>query len=140
MSRTPNSKVEAVETTVPVARARPKRASVSVRSRISVPNQDPNYHYRVVNDLDDNISRLSERGYEIVPLAEVGAMGDKRVDNPSPLGSSSHFSVGQNVHGVVMRIQKDWYKEDQAIKQAEIDATEQTMKKDADYGQVRIAK
>ena len=37
-----------------------------------------------------------------------------------------------------MRIRKDWYKEDQAAKQAEVDKTETSLQSGGDYGQIKI--
>jgi len=135
MSRQPNSTV---------ASARPKRTPLSQRNRLSVRNQEPGYHYRIVNaNLEndpDRIQSFIDQGYELVPRDKVGTVGDKRVDGATPLGSSSEISVGQGTKAVVMRIREDWYKEDQAAKQALVDSTEQTMRKDADYGKVEFSK
>ena len=117
------------------ASARPQRTPLAGRNRLSVKDRDPNYIYRIVNDQDDRISRLLEQGYEIDPNASVG---DKRVDNPSSLGSTSTVSVGQGMKAVVMRQRKEWFEEDQRTKQAQIDEVESTMKTDSkrgsDYG------
>lgn len=140
MSRTANS---------PAASAlpsRPKRAPIGRRSRLSVRNKEDGYHYRIVNanlDTDpDRVQSFLDQGYEIVPAKEIGTVGDKRVDNPSALGSSSQISVGQGTKAIVMRQRDDWYKEDQAAKQAEIDALEATMKSEskADYGSIEYKK
>ena len=121
---------------------RPKRVPVVRRSRLSVRNQDPNYQYRIVNtnlDSDPNrIEDLQDIGYEIVPQSVVGSVGDKRVDNPSALGSAGLISVGQGTKAVVMRIPKEDYLADQAAKQAEIDTVEQSAHQGADYGKVEI--
>lgn len=115
-----------------VASARPKRVPLSGRNRLSVKDRDPNYVYRVVNDVDDRVERLQELGYEIDPKAQVG---DKRVDNSSSLGSVSTVSVGQGIRAVVMRQRKDYYDEDQNTKMAQLAEVEATMKKkDVDYG------
>lgn len=124
-------------------RERPKRASTANRSRLTVRDQDPNYRYRIVNaNLEsdpDRVQDLLDRGYEIVPPKQAGQLGDKKVDNPSPLGSAGQISVGRGTKAIVMRIPKEWYDEDQAAKQAEVDATEQRSKKQgADYGSVDI--
>lgn len=122
----------------PVASARPRRTPVTQRNRLAIQNKEPGYVYRIVNDVDDNVLQLEERGYVVVPDAKVGAAGNRRVDNPSALGSSSSISVGQGTKAVVMRIQEDWYKEDQALKQQAVDDTEQTIKRpSADYGEIR---
>lgn len=121
---------------------RPKRVPVSGQSRLRVRDQDPNYTYRIVNaNLEsdpDRVANLIEQGYEIVPKDVVGQVGDKRVDNPSALGSAGQISVGQGTKAIVMRIPKDWYMADQAEKQAEIDKVEQSAHKNADYGKLEI--
>ena len=121
---------------------RPKRVPVTKRSRLTVRDQDPSYHYRIVNaNLEsdpDRVADLIEQGYEIVPGKATGGTGDKRVDNPSALGSAGQISVGGGTKAVVMRIPKDWYNEDQAAKQAEIKAVEDSASERADYGSLSI--
>jgi hypothetical protein len=121
---------------------RPKRAPVVGRSRLAIRQRDPNYHYRIVNaNLEsdpDRVTNLEEIGYEVVPRGLVGDTGDKRVDNPSALGSAGQISVGQGTKAVVMRIPKEYYEQDQAAKQAEITAVEQSAAKSADYGKIEI--
>lgn len=122
---------------------RPKRAHVTSRSRLSVRNKEPGYKYRIVNvnlESDPNrVEDLIDRGYEIVPSSKVGQVGDKQVGIPSALGSAGQISVGQGTKAITMRIREDWYEEDQAAKQAEVDATEQrAAKSGADYGKVEI--
>lgn len=110
---------------------RPRRTPLTMRNKLTVKNVDPNYQYRIVNDVEDRVELFKERGYEIVTDAQVG---DSRVDRPSSLGSTTEISVGQNVKAVVMRIPKEWYQEDQAVKQAQIDALEASMNADAARG------
>lgn len=116
---------------------RVRRTPLMRRNRLSVKNQEAGYQYRIVNDVDDRIELLQEQGYEIVPDAKVG---DKRVNNPSALGSTNSVSVGQGTQAVVMRIKKDWYDEDQRIKQSRVDELEGTMKNSADYGKLEITR
>jgi hypothetical protein len=119
--------------------SRPRRSPLHTRNRLSIKNKEPGYVYRIVNVVDDRVEQLLESGYEVCEKEHVGAVGDKRVDGASSLGSSSHFSVGQGTKAVVMRQREDWYKEDQAIKQAQIDEVERTMGKDkSDYGKIKI--
>jgi len=129
MARTANS---------PEASARPRRTPLASLNRLDVKDRDPNYHYRIVNDVDDRISRLQEIGYEIATKESVGAVGDRRVDGASSLGSVAHFSVGQGTKAVVMRIPKEYAIEDNQTKMTELKAMESTMKGDArkasDYG------
>jgi hypothetical protein len=125
-----------------VASARPRRTPLSTRNRLSIKNKEEGFVYRIVNDVDDRVELLKERGYDVCTNEQVGAIGNKRVDNTSSLGSVAHFSVGQGTKAVVMRIPKEYYEEDQAIKQQEVDALEATMKGDArkaaDYGKLQI--
>ena len=117
---------------------RPKRTPISQRNRLEIRNKEAGFHYRIVNDVDDRVELLKENGWEIVPDAKVGAVGNRRVDNTSALGSASSFSVGQGTKAVVMRIPVEWFNEDRAALQAQIDEVESTMKRDAkkasDYG------
>lgn len=120
---------------------RTKRTPLNVRNRLSVRDKDPNYVYRIVNLTDahggDRLQDFIEQGYEIDPVNN-GKVGDKRVDAGKGVGSIPEFSVGQGRKAVVMRQKKEWFEEDQAAKQAIVDASEQTMRNDAknksDYG------
>ena len=110
------------------ASARPTRTPLGQRNRLAIKNKEPGYVYRIVNDDDDRVEQLMEQGYEIAPKERVGAVGDRRVDDPSSLGTSKHFSVGRGTKAVVMRQREEWYKQDQAAKQAYVDETEKGMK------------
>jgi hypothetical protein len=122
MARTPST---------PEASARPRRTPLSVRNRLSVKNKEAGYVYRVVNDIDDRVSQLQEQGYELVEKAALGAVGDKRVDNTTSIGSIAHFSVGQGMKAVVMRQKLDYYNEDRAIKEQQIDEIDAAMQQEA---------
>ena len=113
------------------ASARPRRTPLTRRNRLSVQNKEPGFVYRIVNDVDDRVSQMQESGYELCEKAQIGAIGDKRVDNTASIGSIAHFSVGQGTKAVVMRIRDEWYKEDQTVKQQEVDAIEAAMKQEA---------
>lgn len=132
------------EKTQTEASARPRRSPLAGKQRLSVKNKEDGYVYRIVNaNLEsdpDRVENLIEQGYEIVPKDKLGPVGDKRVDNASAPGSASQISVGQGTKAVVMRQKKDWYDEDQAVKQAQLNAVEQTMKKaKSDFGDVIIS-
>ena len=124
--------------------ARPRRTPLSRRNRLSVQNKEPGFVYRIVNDTDDRVSQMQEQGYELCEKAQVGAIGDKRVDNTASIGSIAHFSVGQGTKAVVMRIPKEFAEQDHSTKLADIDAVESTMKKDArrgsDYGEFEASR
>lgn len=104
--------------------SRPRRTPIGRRNKLSVENKDPNYVYRIVNDIDGRVQDMIDRDYEIVLDAKVG---DKRVDSVSSLGSATQIAVGKGVKAIVMRKRRDWHDEDQALKQKEIDDLEASM-------------
>ena len=126
------------------ASARPKRIPIAARNRLEIRNKEPGYVYRIVNDEDDRIWRLQDAGYEIATKESIGAVGNRKVDSASSLGSVAHFSVGKGTKAVVMRQKDEFYREDQKAKQDEIDALEATMKGDArkaaDYGSLELSR
>ena len=126
-----------------VASARPRRATLGKRNRLAIQNMEEGFTYRIVNDVDDRVDYLKGLGYELCSKEQVGAIGNKRVDNTSSIGSTAHFSVGQGTKAVIMRIPREYALEDQAAKQTEIDEVEGTMKSDArkaaDYGKLEIS-
>ena len=117
-----------------VPSGRVKRTPITVRNRLSVKDQDPNYVYRIVNITDadghptNKLEARLEQGYEIVENSKIG---DRRVDLPSSLGSAGETSVGRGAKAITMRIPREYYEEDQAMKQASIDDLENTMNAEA---------
>lgn len=127
-------------------KARPKRTTLGTKNRLVVANPDPNYEYRFVNDTRDRVEIFKQNGWEVAPASEI-KIGDKRVEDPSSIGSASRVPVGligeTSGHAVVMKIPKDWYKEDQKAKADEISRLENTMKADAldgNYGKIEISR
>lgn len=121
------------KTTAPITaqESRPRRTAVARRNKLSIQNKEEGYQYRIVNAVDGRVDEFIERGYEIDPNTQVG---DKRVDSPTPLGSAKSIPVGNGIQAVVMRQRKDYYAEDQAIKQSEIDELEASMNNAAKRG------
>jgi hypothetical protein len=120
---------------------RPTRTPVASRSVLNVKGQEPGYHYRIVNDDDDRIESFKGAGYEVV-LAKDVKIGDRRVEATSAEGTAASTSVGGGKRGIVMRIKKEWYDEDQALKQKQIQELEDSMKQRAkessDYGTITL--
>lgn len=126
-----------------MAKERTRRTSINgTRNILKVEGKEPGYEYRIVNDDGDRISQFQERGYEIVTDKSV-KVGDRRIANPTAEGSPVQVSVGGGQKAYIMRIKDEWYKEDQAAKQKEVDATVASMKKDAadnaDFGKLQIS-
>lgn len=121
---------------------RTRRTPIGERNILTVKGKDPNFVYRVVNATGDRIAEFEEAGYELVEASDV-QIGDKRVNKASAEGTKAQAAVGQGIKAFVMRIRKDWYDEDQASKQAKIDALEQSMKESAqngNYGKLEITR
>jgi hypothetical protein len=106
---------------------RVKRTPINGRNVLTVTGKEPGYVYRIVNDTGDRVQQFLDAGYEKV-LANDVQVGDKRINSPSPEGSTAQVSVGNGDKAIVMRIREEWYKEDQTAKQARVDELEQTIK------------
>lgn len=118
------------------------RTPVGQRNILTVKGKDPNYEYRIVNDVEDRIAQFQEAGYELVPDEAVD-VGDKRVSQGTSVGSKKVFSVGQGTKAYVMRIKKEWYEEDQRAKQRRVDAQESSIREkalDGTYGKLDITR
>ena len=122
-------------------KTRPTRTPISGgRDILAVQNQDPNYVYRWVNDISGRIERFKAAGYE--PVTADVEVGTKAVDRNSKLGSVITRSVGGTITAVLMRIPKEWYDEDQAAKQAQIDESDRMLRseQDVDYGTLKFGR
>ena len=123
-------------------RGRPQRVPVGTRNVLTVAGKDPSYEYRVINDSGDRVQEFLDAGYELVEKDSV-RVGDKRVNSASAEGSVSQISVGQGQKAFVVRIKKEWYEEDQAAKQAKVNALEDSTKAkalDGTYGKLEISR
>lgn len=108
------------------AKGRKPRVPLGTRNVLQYP-QRPGYVRRVVNDVDDRVQRFKDAGYEIVHGDETG--GDPMAGAASKIGSAVSKPVGGGRAGVLMEIPEEYYREDQAAKQAEIDKVESSMKR-----------
>lgn len=123
---------------------RPTRTPINgTRQILSVKGKEPGYEYRIVNDEGDRVALMQEQGYEIVTDKDV-RIGDRRIANPTQEGTPAKVSVGGGMQGYLMRIKSDWYAEDQAAKQKQVDESEAAMKADAkkfsDYGELKLSR
>ena len=125
-----------------VPSGRPQRTPIGTRNILTVKGKDPNYEYRIVNDVDDRVTQFQEAGYELVP-DETVKVGDKRVNAPSPVGSAKQLSVGGGTKAFVMRIKKEWYNEDQTRKLSQVSEIERATKEkalDGAYGDIKLSR
>ncbi len=122
---------------------RVKRTPVGARNVLTVHGKDPEYHYRFVTDDGDRVEQFKDAGYEPA-MAKDHRVGDKRINAPSMEGSLAQVSVGGGKKGILMRIRKEWYEQDQAAKAAEVDSTVAATKKqalsEADYGKIDVTR
>lgn len=121
-----------------------RRTSINGRRNVlTVKGKEPGFEYRWVNDVDSRIEEYRESGWEVVSDKNV-KVGDKRVNNPTSEGSPVTKSVGGGVTAFLMRIKSEWFKEDQDLKQAEIDKIEASLKAEAqrqsDYGKIDLTR
>lgn len=120
---------------------RVKRTPIGNRNVLTVKGKDPDYEYRIVNDAGDRILQFQEAGYELVDGQGV-SVGDRRLDNPTAEGSKAQVSVGPGQKAYLMRIRKEFYAEDQALKAEHIKKLEESIKTpgSSDYGKVDITR
>lgn len=121
-----------------------KRIPMGKRAVLRFENQDPNYRYRVFNDkpemMGQRLRDAENAGWEYVK--DMRELEDNRVGKTSAMGSTVTKPVGGGVTGVLMRKKKEWFEEDQAAKQQEVDEREAGLVRDADvdgrYGSIRL--
>jgi hypothetical protein len=121
---------------------RPQRVPVGTRNVLTVAGKDANYAYRIINDSGDRVQEFMDAGYELVEASSV-RVGDKRVNSGSSEGSKAQLSVGQGQKAFVVRIKKEWYEEDQQVKQRRVDDLEAATKAkalDGTYGKLEITR
>ena len=119
-------------------RKRPSRSSSGSRDVLTVQGKDDNFIYRVVNDVPGRVAEMQSRGYE---LAEGDEVFLSNKDSSRSEGSVKSKHVGGGINGVLMKIPKEWYNEDQALKMEHIKKVEQSTKTSnikGGYGSVKI--
>jgi hypothetical protein len=110
-----------------------------IRTRLNVRGKDPDFEYYIVNDVDDRVDRHKEAGWEVVTESSV-SIGERRVSAPTSEGTAKTVSVGQGVTGVLMRIKREWWEQDQQTKHENaknsVNATLAEARKSGDYGTI----
>jgi hypothetical protein len=106
------------------------RISYPDRNALKVTGRDNDkYVYRIANSDDgrysDRVENLKAMGYSVCNNSE--SLGDSKGTEASSIGSVIGKPVGNGTRGVLMRQLKTNYKEDQRLKQAEVDQTEMGM-------------
>lgn len=97
---------------------RPKRKPIRSASILRAENRS-GYIRRYVNDVHNRIQRFLEAGY--TPVVGEDTLNDYRAQDGSKLGSIVRKPVGGGINAVLMEIPEEFYHEDQALKQVEVD-------------------
>ena len=120
---------------------RPKRVPINgYRNILSVMGQEPGWHYCWVNE--DKVPRYEQAAYEFVTHDVI--VGDRRVNAASQIGGKVSLAVGNQLIAYLMRVLQEYYDEDMAALNAEIDKQDAGMQSqlnsgaDGQYGKVQI--
>jgi len=122
---------------------RPNRIPVDgPRNILSIPDQDPNFHYTWQVDGPGTLERFLTAGYEFV--TDPGLVGDPSVQKPSRLngmGTARTCKSGADTL-YAMRQRMDWYLEDRKAYEDMVDGKEKEVSRpieDAGYGGVKTS-
>lgn len=121
---------------------RPQHSKINgTRDKLSIIGQEPGYHYVIVNDYNVDAYLLGSYDFVTHDLK----IGDRTVNSAQCEGGKASIPVGNGVTGFVMRIPDEWYQEDRAEEQRDLDEKEGAMrqelnsKNDGRYGKVEIS-
>ena len=102
------------------------RISYKDRGKISATGRDPKFIYRIVNHDGNkyagNVEKRMQMGYKFANEGE--SLGDLHGVKAGQIGSKIGTHVGSGTQGILMKIPKEYYNQDQAEKQTEVDRTE----------------
>jgi len=102
------------------------------RSKLQVPKLE-GYVLRWINDRGNRLHNAQQGGWQFTNTDEVGHVGDSATSNNANEGSYVSWPVGTKEDGkpmraYLMKIKEEFYREDQAAKQKEVDRTDAAMK------------
>jgi hypothetical protein len=122
---------------------RPTRTPLGERNVLTVANKRPDYEQRWVNDVDDRIERANAAGYTAV--MRPTKVGDPKAGAATQVGGIVRRPVGGGITAVLMEIPEEYFREDQAAKEAKLKDTERSLLSEAKEGEfygegVRIGK
>jgi len=94
-----------------------------------------------VNDTDGRIQAFKEGGWEFVEREKGMALADSSTMPDSPMGSTLTKHVGGGVKAVLMKIKKEWFDEDKALKAERINDGERDIlsrRSEGQYGEIKV--
>lgn len=101
--------------------------------KMSVPQaeQDKDHVYRWFNDKPGRLQRAQNAGYEFVedPTIQVGEGSESKQSNQDARVSmlAGKDERGGPLYAYLMRIKREWYEDDQDVKQAAIDEIDEAI-------------
>ena len=113
------------------------------RDILTVKGKDKNYVYRWVNDVDGRIQKFVAAGYDQVYMNDGMEVGAEDIKQGTNVGTVVNKSVGHGITAYLMRILKEYYKEDQESKAAAVNRSEEIIYENVDrlsgkYGEIKI--
>jgi hypothetical protein len=102
------------------------RVPIGAGNKLEFEQKDPNYHYRVVNDVPGRLTMFQQAGYEF--CATERRVVDKGVAEGEAADTRVVVNSGQGVKSYLMRIPLEFYNEDQARKIEAVKQSEEQMK------------
>jgi hypothetical protein len=131
------AKVEAKQETIRTTRERKqrdKRASFNgTEGKLRIGHGIEGYHLHIFNDVPGRVSHALDVGYEFVAPDEVGGTSVNVVDRNTDLGDKVRFLVdtgekGEPMYAYLMKIQLEFYEEDQAALQTKNDLIDEAIR------------
>lgn len=104
------------------------------------------FHPCWVNDIDDNINKYLDAGYDFVLDDGTIRVGDRALNRDSQIGTKISKNVGNNVTAYLMVVPVEYYEEDMKRYHSSIDENErewqtgQAQSVEGSYGSVRIGR
>lgn len=116
---------------------RPKRVPINgSRDILNVKGIPPELHPCWVNDVDNNIERYQQAGYNF--WSGEAVVGDRKIDSDSPLGTGViSKNVGNSVTAFLMVVPVEYFNEDQKALQDEITEKERILFRNMKQGEGR---
>lgn len=112
-----------------IQKQKPKRVPMGRRNILTVNGlkDTDEFHYHWFNDNGDRLHKCREAGYEFVLKSGLTA-GDATIETARGTDSIMKKGVGGGQIAYLMKIPLEFYKQDQAAKQVEVDSLEAEMK------------
>lgn len=113
---------------------RTKRSTFNgTEGKLRVAHSIEGYHLHIFNDEPGRIDQALDVGYEFVKLDEVGGVSTNVVSRNTDIGDKVRFLVGtmannEPQYAYLMKIQNEYYEEDQASLQSKNDAVDDAIR------------